>query len=319
MHPVLAHAAPVTLTGAMAVVILPLLALTAVYAWLRRGPGPSVGREAAWWVALTTLLGAQFIHWAEIGRHASDWKAAGAFFAGLAILEGLLAAGLVYHRRPVTVWAAVVVSAGTVVLWAVSRTVGLPMGPGAGTAGPVGLPDLVATVFEAATALALVPFLRRGGELDGPPPRPTGGRARSAFVPLAALWVGAATLVALTPAEEAPETAAAFQAASAPEPEGSSPGTVLAGLVARDATFTPSALSLPSGHPIRIQLDNQDGTMHNVSVSPAGPDGKPVFAGSVASPYTTEVYDLDALPAGSYAFSCSLHPSMRGTLTVTSG
>jgi plastocyanin len=29
-----------------------------------------------------------------------------------------------------------------------------------------------------------------------------------------------------------------------------------------------------------------------------------------------EIYDVPALPAGTYAFVCSVHPNMTGTLTV---
>jgi len=41
-----------------------------------------------------------------------------------------------------------------------------------------------------------------------------------------------------------------------------------------------------------------------------------VFKGEVFPGVATKTYDVPALTAGSYTFSCTVHPSMTGTLTV---
>ena len=41
-----------------------------------------------------------------------------------------------------------------------------------------------------------------------------------------------------------------------------------------------------------------------------------MFKGEIFSGVATKVYDVPALDAGSYAFVCTVHPTMTGTLTV---
>ena len=44
--------------------------------------------------------------------------------------------------------------------------------------------------------------------------------------------------------------------------------------------------------------------------------GAEVFKGEIFSGVDTRTYAVPALPAGTYAFVCSVHPNMTGTLTV---
>jgi hypothetical protein len=55
---------------------------------------------------------------------------------------------------------AAVVSLGTVAVWIVSRTVGLPIGPWAGRAEPFGMPDIVASVDELVLAAVILAIVR---------------------------------------------------------------------------------------------------------------------------------------------------------------
>ena len=67
---------------------------------------------------------------------------------------------------------------------------------------------------------------------------------------------------------------------------------------------------------VTIVFDNTDsGTAHDVDLHDAS--GAVVFNGEPILGVKATVYDVDALPAGSYTFVCSLHPSlMSGTATI---
>jgi plastocyanin len=68
-----------------------------------------------------------------------------------------------------------------------------------------------------------------------------------------------------------------------------------------------------------LTFRNTDVLRHDVTAVDKGPDGKPLFASATIDGGTSAaVAGADALPPGSYAFYCSIHPGlMRGTLTVT--
>ena len=49
-----------------------------------------------------------------------------------------------------------------------------------------------------------------------------------------------------------------------------------------------------------------------------GPDaaGGDAFKGDIFPGVATKVYDVPAIPAGTYTFVCFVHPSMTGTITL---
>jgi hypothetical protein len=53
----------------------------------------------------------------------------------------------------------VLVNVGAVLVWATSRTIGLPIGPEAGLPEPVGFPDLLASSFEIGIVGLMLPTL----------------------------------------------------------------------------------------------------------------------------------------------------------------
>lgn len=55
-------------------------------------------------------------------------------------------------------------SAAIALLWVLSRTTGVPLGPNAGEVSPVGVGDTIATVLEVALAALVAVVLRRGQE-----------------------------------------------------------------------------------------------------------------------------------------------------------
>jgi hypothetical protein len=100
-------------------------------------------------VGLALLSGAAaIIHFAVIGQHLREFWLFGAFFAVVALAQlawALLAMARPSHR----VWlAGAVGNAVVIVVWIVSRTLGLPLGAEAGHAEPVGFADALSTAYE---------------------------------------------------------------------------------------------------------------------------------------------------------------------------
>jgi plastocyanin len=99
-------------------------------------------------------------------------------------------------------------------------------------------------------------------------------------------------------------------AAATCKPAGSSPS-----LEAKNIQFVQQCLAAPAGTKFTIAFHNADpGTPHNVAIVDSS--GTKVFTGQIFTGDTTETYDVNALPPGTYSFHCDVHPSMTGTLIV---
>jgi len=103
----------------------------------------------------------------------------------------------------------------------------------------------------------------------------------------------------------------AAAASAAPLPEGDVTVT------AQGITYVTKTFSAPANKPFTIVFDNQAvGVAHDVDLIDASGtkvvDNKPIVGAS------STVYDIGALPAGTYTFICSLHPipDMTGTATL---
>ena len=83
----------------------------------------------------------------------------------------------------------------------------------------------------------------------------------------------------------------------------------------QERRLRPDLWTGPAGKPFTIAFSNQDpGTPHNVELTDSS--GAVVFKGDVFNGVDTRIYQVPALPAGSYTFSCIVHPSMTGTATL---
>jgi plastocyanin len=112
----------------------------------------------------------------------------------------------------------------------------------------------------------------------------------------------------------AASTAPGGGAASAGPGGGSGP--VIA-LVAQGIAFDQSEITAPADTPFTIAFDNQDaGIPHNVAIHEGSATGPAVFTGDIITGIAQKTNDVPALKAGTYAFVCSVHPNMVGTLTV---
>jgi hypothetical protein len=101
------------------------------------------------------------IHAVAAVPHYAEYALFGGLFTALAALQA--AWGAIVYRAPTArrLMAGVLLNTGVIAVWLASRSVGLPIGPGSGTAEQVGLADLGATVSEAALVGAALLVLRR--------------------------------------------------------------------------------------------------------------------------------------------------------------
>jgi plastocyanin len=82
------------------------------------------------------------------------------------------------------------------------------------------------------------------------------------------------------------------------------------GIAYLDTTFT-----APAGKPFTLAFVNEDqGTPHNVELKDAS--GAVAYKGEIFSGVETRVYQVPALPAGTYPYVCSIHSNMTGTATL---
>jgi hypothetical protein len=153
-----------------------------------------LGRSVRNALALLSL-GAAGIHFAFIGVHlAEDW-AHGAFFAIVAWAQLAWAAAIVLRPSRPLLRAGALGSGAVIATWVVSRTMGVPVGPDAGSPEPVALYDSLATVFElgivaGSLALLTLPSLAR---------RQVRSVVTAPLLGALGLAVGALSTVALSP------------------------------------------------------------------------------------------------------------------------
>jgi cytochrome c oxidase subunit 2 len=119
-------------------------------------------------------------------------------------------------------------------------------------------------------------------------------------------------------ASGAPGASGAPAASGAPGASGapSGPGETLK-VTAQNIAYLETNLSVKAGAPFKIDFDNQDaGVPHNVAIHQGSPTGTEIFKGAIFPGVATQTYDVKQLDPGTYAFVCSVHPTMTGTLTV---
>ena len=136
------------------------------------------------------------------------------------------------------------------------------------------------------------------------------GAGTAACVTANAGWTYAPALSATPP----PSAAASGSAGGSPAASEAAGGI---GISASGIAFEQTSVTAPAGKAFQIDFDNKDaGTPHNVAIHKDNASGAEVFKGEIVTGPLTTTYDVPALDAGTYAFVCSVHPNMTGTLTV---
>ena len=104
-------------------------------------------------------------------------------------------------------------------------------------------------------------------------------------------------------------------ATPAPAPSGGAAGPVVEA-AAQNVAFTTATLTAPADKPFTIHFKNGDAAsvFHNIAIKDAS--GAEVFKGELVDGGNDANYAVPALKAGTYPFTCTVHPNMTGTLTV---
>jgi hypothetical protein len=120
----------------------------------------TVGRYLRW-VLAALAIGAGVIHFAVSGEHYNVSWLHGTFFAVVAWLQLAWAVGVILRPTRRLLVAGVLLNAGIVGVWAMSRVWGVPVGPQPWTPEDVGLADALSSAFELGiVALSLAVLVR---------------------------------------------------------------------------------------------------------------------------------------------------------------
>jgi plastocyanin len=176
---------------------------------------------------------------------------------------------------------------------------------------------LLGWLWDARKEYRAVEDADRTGHLDmgGSPAWPKATFAAIAvLVAFAALF--SSGLLPNSPSGEAAVASAAPGGGAAPPPASSGPSLPAADvtLTAANIDFNPKSLTVPATKPFTMAFDNQDSAPHDVVIKDGG--GAAVFKGELIQGPKVVVYDVPALPAGSYTFACTVHPNMTGSITA---
>ena len=100
-------------------------------------------------------LGAASIHFAVSADHFSESWLHGAFFVAVGWLQVAWALTVLFRPSRIVYGVGAFLSVSLIAVWIVSRTVGMPIGPGASDVEPVAFADSLCAAFEAAIVVAV--------------------------------------------------------------------------------------------------------------------------------------------------------------------
>jgi hypothetical protein len=143
---------------------------------------PVAGPYVRWALAALSVAAAA-IHFGFAPAHLDEDWAHGGFFLALGWFQLAWAALIVARPRRSVLALGIAVNLAVIVVWAVSRTSGLPFGPTADVKEDIGTPDVLATLFEAIIVLVSAALLARPQLADRPvrAPRVAFGAAAVSF------------------------------------------------------------------------------------------------------------------------------------------
>ena len=94
-------------------------------------------------------------------------------------------------------------------------------------------------------------------------------------------------------------------------------GSIIVGAGGATVGYLTKIAVEPQGTPLTFY--NLDQLAHTVTAVDRDADGRPLFSGNALPETTSTIAGVDHLRAGTYAFFCSFHPNMSGSLVVQGG
>lgn len=83
--------------------------------------------------------------------------------------------------------------------------------------------------------------------------------------------------------------------------------------------YANTEITMAQGEAVLFQNSDSSGASHDVRAETNGADGKPLFKSEIIPPgKTSPVAGVEYLTTGDYAFRCTLHDFMKGTIHVSS-
>ena len=132
---------------------------------------------------------------------------------------------------------------------------------------------------------------------------------------------GPATAPATLPTTATPTATAAGQVTPVPAPTilpmvDAPDSNVTVELVAEEFSWDRGTISAPAEKVWHVEIDSRTDADHNFLVTTNAPVPQALYASETFGK-GTHTYDIPGLPAGTYVFICTLHPSfMAGNLTI---
>jgi hypothetical protein len=148
-------------------------------------------REWARIVLAIASLATAAIHFAVMRDHFAEYFWFGVFFSVIAWLQALWALGAVALPTRALLWAGAIGNGVVVVVWFVSRTAGLPIGPEPGVAEAASFIDVLSTVLEVVIVIGCVALVKTG------PTRLVSGTSGIVAISIIVLIVVTATTAAI--------------------------------------------------------------------------------------------------------------------------
>ena len=142
-------------------VLAPDPVLTDTQEQLEPGAGHRTGEGGLRWLLAGCSLGAAALHFAYSSSHFAQYWLYGVFFVATAWIQLVWALGVVLRPRRWVFLAGYACNALIIVVWALSRTVGVFIGPGATVKEAARFPDILATVLEGLVVLGSLVLLLR--------------------------------------------------------------------------------------------------------------------------------------------------------------
>jgi hypothetical protein len=126
----------------------------------RTDAGPNVSVAQASLAALS--IAAAAIHFAVMGEHFAEYVAFGVFFSVVAWSQALWAVGVIVLPSRRLLLVGLVGNAVVILVWLISRTTGLSIGPEAGAPEPAAFIDVLSTILEVAIVAGTARLVLRG-------------------------------------------------------------------------------------------------------------------------------------------------------------